>query len=50
MASLSAVRYSKDLAYLGIYIVDPNYREQGLGQILVKATLEELADWFCNSN
>lgn len=44
VASLSAVRYSKDLAYLGIYIVDPNYREQGLGQILVKATLEELAD------
>lgn len=44
IASLSAVRYSKDLAYLGIYIVDPNYREQGLGQILVKAALEELAD------
>lgn len=44
IASLSAVRYSKDLAYLGIYIVDPDYREQGLGQILAKATLEELAD------
>jgi Acetyltransferase (GNAT) domain/Acetyltransferase (GNAT) family len=44
IASLSAVRYSKDLAYLGIYIVDPNYREQGVGQILAKATLKELAD------
>jgi ribosomal protein S18 acetylase RimI-like enzyme len=44
IASLSAVRYSKDLAYLGIYIVDPNYREQGVGQILAKATLEELVD------
>jgi ribosomal protein S18 acetylase RimI-like enzyme len=44
IASLSTVRYSKDLAYLGIYIVDPNFREQGLGQILVKATLEELTD------
>lgn len=44
IASLSAVRYSKELAFLGIYIVDPNYREQGLGQILAKASLEELAD------
>jgi len=44
IASLSAVPYSKDLAYLGIYIVDPNYREQGVGQILAKAALEELAD------
>lgn len=44
IASLSAVRYSEDLAYLGIYIVDPNYREQGFGQILAKATLDELTD------
>ncbi len=44
IASLSTVRYSKDLAYLGIYIVDPKYREQGLGQILAKATLEDLED------
>ena len=44
IASLSGVRYSKHLAFLGIYIVDPDYREQGLGQILAKATLEELTD------
>jgi GNAT superfamily N-acetyltransferase len=44
IASLSAVRYSKDLAFLGLYIVDPDYRSQGVGQVLAKATLEELAD------
>jgi GNAT superfamily N-acetyltransferase len=44
IASLSAVRYSKDFAFLGIYIVDPKYRAQGLGQILAQSVLEELED------
>jgi hypothetical protein len=41
--SKSAIRYS-DLAYLGLYIVDPQYRNKGIGQILAKSTLKELAD------
>ena len=42
IASLSAVRYSKDYAFLGIYIVDPNFREQGVGERLAKTVLSEL--------
>ncbi len=44
IASLSAVRYSKDFAFLGLYIVDPQYRDQGVGQTLAKSALEELTD------
>ncbi len=44
IASLSAVRYSKDLAFMGLYIVDPQYREQGIGKILAKSVLNELSD------
>ena len=44
IASLSAVRYSKDFAFLGLYIVTPGYRNKGIGQVLVTATLEALAD------
>ncbi|HEY2566676.1 MAG TPA: GNAT family N-acetyltransferase [Candidatus Aquirickettsiella sp.] len=42
IASLSAVRYSKDYAFLGIYIVDSNFREQGVGERLAKTVLSEL--------
>lgn len=42
IASLSAVRYSKDFAFLGIYMVDPSYREQGVGERLAKTVLSEL--------
>lgn len=42
IASLSAVRYSKDYTFLGIYIVDPNFREQGVGERLAKTVLAEL--------
>ena len=44
IASLSSTRYSKDFAFLGLYIVDPKHREQGIGQILAKSTLQELSD------
>jgi|EndMetStandDraft_6_1072998.scaffolds.fasta_scaffold07354_2 ribosomal protein S18 acetylase RimI-like enzyme len=42
IASLSAVHYSKDYTFLGIYIVDPNFREQGVGEKLAKTVLSEL--------
>lgn len=44
IASLSAVRYSKDFVFLGIFIVDPNYRSLGIGEILARSVLEELED------
>jgi len=44
IASLSAVRYDKEFVFLGMYIVDPNYREQGIGNTLVRTVLEELED------
>src|SRR5436190_4055103 len=42
IASLSAARYSRDFAFLGIYIVDPSYREKGVGERLAKTVLSEL--------
>lgn len=41
VASLSAVPYSKDFAFFGIYIVDPTYREKGVGERLAKTVLSE---------
>lgn len=41
IASLSAVPYSKNFAFFGIYIVDPIYREQGVGEKLAKTVLSE---------
>ncbi|OJA01033.1 hypothetical protein BEV13_00975 [Rickettsiella grylli] len=44
IASLSAVRYAKDFSFLGIFIVDPTYRQLGIGEILAKTVLTELKD------
>ncbi len=44
IASLSAVRYAKDFVFLGLFIVDPNYREVGIGEILAKTVLTELEE------
>lgn len=44
LASLSAIRYAKDFAFLGIFIVDPNHRERGVGEILARTVLAELED------
>lgn len=44
IASLSAVRYAQDFTFLGIFIVDPTYREQGVGERLAKTVLAELED------
>lgn len=42
-AGVSAVRYS-DYGFLGLYLVDPAFRGQGLGRIVSQAALERLAD------
>lgn len=40
VASISCVRYSRDYAFLGFYIVDPQLRGHGLGMAIWGASLE----------
>lgn len=40
--SLSAVRYGRDFAFLGLYIADPEFRGQGYGLQLWQAVLDRL--------
>ena len=42
IASISAVRYSADFGFLGLYIVKPEYRKQGYGMRIWQAALEHL--------
>lgn len=42
IAALSAVRYGAGFAFLGLYIVKPEYRGQGYGQLLWQAVLAKL--------
>lgn len=45
IASLSAVPYSKNYAFFGIYIVDQTNREQGVGERLAKKVLSEFESY-----
>lgn len=44
VASLAAVRYAPNLAFLGLYIVSPHYRGQGYGKLLWDIVMGNLKD------
>jgi len=42
VAAASAVRYDRDFAFCGFYIVEPDLRHQGLGHLIADAALERV--------
>ena len=46
IASFSAVKYSSDIAFLGSYIVDKQYRGKGYGLQMFTTVLDMLGDSF----
>ncbi len=44
VASLASVRYSSQFAFLGLYIVQPQYRKQGYGKLLWDIVMGNLND------
>ncbi len=42
VGSISLVQYSKELAFIGLFIIDPIYRSQGLGKMLWQEALKRL--------
>ena len=44
VASASAVRYDRDFAFCGFYIVEPDLRQQGLGHLIADAALSRVSD------
>jgi GNAT superfamily N-acetyltransferase len=44
VASLAAVRYATNYAFLGLYIVAPSYRGQGYGKLLWDIVMKNLSD------
>jgi GNAT superfamily N-acetyltransferase len=42
VAAASAVRYDRDFAFCGFYIVEPDLRQQGLGHVIADAALQRV--------
>src|SRR5690606_11968900 len=47
MGTAATIRYNNKIAWIGMVLVDPNFRRRGIGQQLLEAALQGLSDVPC---